>query len=84
METNTIIQIHEDEGIRTSLVVGVGPKFVAVIWADSSGIKIRKLPNDRTLKYKELDYPANRAKVMLRRMGKNFGITKSARRALRA
>ena len=83
MEPNTIIQIHEDEGYRVALVAAVGPKFVALVWPDSSGMKIHKLPNDRSLKYVDLDYPVVKAKKMMRGMGRRFGITKSAKRALR-
>lgn len=83
METDTIIRVHEDEGIRTALVTTIGPKFAHMIWADSSGMKLHKI-RLAGIRYEVLDYPVKRAKVMFRKMGKNFGITKSARRALRA
>jgi len=83
MEANTIINVHEDEGYRVALVVAVGPKFVQMIWADSSGMKIHKLPTS-TLKFTTMEYPLAKAKKAMRLMGTRFGITKSARRALRA
>ena len=83
MEANTIISLHEDEGYRTALVVAVGPKFTQLIWADSSGMKINKLPTT-TLKFTTMDYPLAKAKKAMRLMGKRFGITKSAKRALRS
>ena len=84
MQPNTIIRVHEDEGVRTALVVTVGPKFVSLIWPDSAGMKIRKLPNDRRLRYDVLeDYPVRKAKRAMRAMCKRFGVTKSARLALR-
>ncbi len=78
---DSVISIHEDEGYKTGLVVGVGHKFLRVIYPDSSGIKIRKIALDS--KYNVIDYPTNRAKRKLRECGKNFGITKSAKVALR-
>ncbi len=76
-----VVQVHEDEGIRTGLVARVGPKFVSVIWPDSRGITINRLLKDE-VRLKVLDYPAKRAKAILLRCGRSFGITKSARRAL--
>jgi len=78
---DSVIKIHEDEGYRTALVVGMGHKFMRVIYPDSAGIKIRKFNLDS--KYQVLDYPTNRAKRKLRECGKKFGITKSAKVALR-
>jgi len=78
---DSVISIHEDEGYKTGLVVGVGHKFLRVIYPDSAGIKIRKIALDS--KYNVIDYPTNRAKRKLRECGKNFGITKSAKVALR-
>ena len=77
---DSVITIHEDEGYKTGLVVGVGHKFMRVIYPDSSGIKIRKIALDS--KYNVIDYPTNKAKKHLRKCGKNFGITKSAKKAL--
>ena len=77
---DSVITIHEDEGYKTGLVVGVGHKFMRVIYPDSSGIKIRKIALDS--KDNVIDYPTNKAKKNLRKCGKNFGITKSAKKAL--
>lgn len=78
-----VVRVHEDEGVRTGLLVTEGPKYVSVIWPDSAGIKIRKLPKSRNLRITEMpDYPVRKAKVHLRRCGRNFGITKTAKRAL--
>ena len=79
---NKVIQVHEDEGIRTGLLVSTGSKWLGVIWPESTGMKIQKVPADS--KYKELDYPIERAKYVLLRCGRNFGITKSCSRALAA
>ena len=79
-----VVCVHEDEGFRTGIQVGEGPKWVQIIWPDSAGIKIRKLPKTRELKLTELnDYRIERAKKILRKCGVKFGITKSARKALR-
>ena len=77
-----IIQIHVDGGIRVGLVVSVGRKYLGVVWPDSSGMRINKIPVGP--RYKELEYPLAKAKQTLRQCGRNFGITKSCRRALAA
>jgi hypothetical protein len=82
VKADTIIQVHEDEGYRTALVTSIGPKFISLIWADSAGIKIRKILTNE-IRARELDYPTKKAKVAFRKMGRDFGITKSAKRALR-
>ena len=66
----------------TALLVDEGRKWIKVIWPDAAGIRIRKVSTDS--RYTAIEYPEAKAKKHLRRMGKLFGITKSARRALRA
>ena len=79
---NAVITVHDDDGIRTGLVTAVGPKFISVVWPDSSGIRIRKIGRDA--RYRVLDgYNLNKAKRHLRRCGRNFGITKAAKTALK-
>lgn len=78
---NKVIRVHQDEGVRTGLVVSQGPRWIHIIWPDSAGIRIRKISVDSRIT--EIDYPIKRAKQTLRRCGKNFGITKSAKIALR-
>jgi len=80
-DKNTVITIHLDDGVRTGLVVTVGPKWMSVIWPDSSGMRIEKVKKS-TARFTVLDYPVKRARKMLRKCGLSFGITKSARRAL--
>ena len=82
-DKGNVITLHEDEGYRSGLVVAVGPKYLQVIWPDSSGMKIHKVPV-RTARYEVIEYPVAKCKRILRRCGKAFGITKSARRALTA
>lgn len=82
MPAPMVIRVHEDEGIRTGLVVSQGPKWLGVIWPDSSGMRIRKIPVDG--RFEAIDYNVNKAKRKLRECGRNFGITKSAKLALRA
>ncbi len=78
-----VVTIHEDEGYRTGIIVSTGPKYCGVIWPDSSGITINKVPMT-DLNFNEIDYSLDKAKKLLRACGKKFGITKAARRALRA
>ena len=79
---NSIIQAHTEDGIRTGLVVSDGPKYLGVVWPDSSGLRINKVAK-RTARFTVLTYNLNRAKRTLRRCGRNFGITKAAKAALR-
>lgn len=87
-----MITIHTDEGIRTAIVLGEGPKYVRMIWADDRrpGVRVNKVPKDRMrrdtkpLMYKGKPYPLARAKRHFRNMGRALGITKSARKELRA
>jgi len=79
----TVITIHEDEGYRTGILAVTGRKFLGVIWPDAGGIKINRVPIDGA-KYTEIDYNLEKAKKALRKCGRNFGITKEAKRALRA
>ncbi len=79
------IQIHTDEGIRSGVLVTEGRKYLSFCWPDSAGIRVHKMP--KSTRYTELQkngkpYPVNRAKRMLKSMGRKFGITKAARRAL--
>ena len=72
-----------ESSVRTALLVSKGPKWMQVIWPDSAGIAINKVPVEYT--FTELaDYPIEKAKRALRRMGRNFGITKAARKALQS
>lgn len=78
---DSVITLHLDDGCRTGLVVAVGPKWLSVIWPDSSGMRIEKVQKS-TARYSVVDYPAKRARKTLRHCGKTFGITKAARRAI--
>jgi hypothetical protein len=77
-----VITLHEDEGYKTAIVAVVGRKYIGVIYPDSAGIRIRKITHDA--KYVVTDYPAKKAKRLLRACGKKFGITKGAKKALAA
>lgn len=85
MEANTLHQVHTDDGYRCALVVTVGPKFTGLIWIDdrSPGVRINKIRNTE-ITSKALDYPLAKAKRLFRKSGRTLGITKAARRALRA
>jgi hypothetical protein len=88
------VTVHLDEGYRTGLVIAEGPKYMSIIWPDSSGIAVTKLewvehrlnpPRKVTLEYHDLPaITVSKAKKILRKMGRECGITKSAKRALRA
>lgn len=80
---NTVISTLTVNGHRTGLVVSDGSKYLGVIWPDSSGIRINKIEK-KTARYSIIEYNLNKAKRALRRCGRNFGITKGARIALKA
>ena len=77
-----VITIHEDEGIRTGILVVIGRKYLGVIWPDCKGVKINKVPIEGA-RYSEIEYNLTTAKKALRKCGRNFGITRAAKRALR-
>ena len=79
-----VVRVRADDGVHTGLLVIEGPAWIHVIWPDWRGVRVNKVANDRRLRITELtSYPINRAKRILRRCGKKFGITKAARQALR-
>lgn len=83
-----VVRYHTDNGYVAALKVVVGRKMIQLIPMDSAGIKIVKVPleQERYMKPMELKgkpYPINRAKKLLRASGRRFGITKSAKLALR-
>ena len=92
IEEQSVISIRLDEGgVRSAIVVKIGPKFAHLVWADDRvpGVRVNRVPVGHLdlaepLMYREKPYPLPRAKRLFRRMGKNLGSTKSAREALRA
>jgi hypothetical protein len=90
-EANPLIKFHTDDGsVRCALIVKVGLKYTSLVWADdrTPGLRVNKVPHDHLrnappLLYKGKPYPLTRAKKLLRKMGRTFGITKSAKIALR-
>lgn len=85
MEANEVIRIHTDEGVRTALVTAVGPKFTRLIWIDDRkpGVRVNKVRNNE-VRATTLDYPLAKAKRGFRKAGAHLGITKTARKELRA
>ena len=75
-----IVTLHNDDGIRTALVVSVGPKFYGMIWPDSSGVKIKKIPK-ATARFTEIPYNLNRAKRHLRRCVASLPLPRKAGRS---
>lgn len=80
-----------DGSVRCSLVVKIGPRLAHLIWLDDRkpGIRINKIPKEQLrgaapLEYKGKPYPLARAKRHLRRAGQVHGITKSAKKEIRA
>ena len=57
---DSIITTHNEDGVRTGLVVSDGPKFLGVIWPDSSGVRVNKVEK-RTARITVLDYNLNKA-----------------------
>ena len=85
MEANTLHSVHLDDGIRSAIVVAVGPKFTRLIWIDdrNPGVRINKIRNNQIRATAIEDYPIARAKKLFRKTGRSLGITKGAKRALR-
>ncbi len=91
MEANPLISFHTTDGsVRAAMIVKVGQKYTSLVWTDDRkpGVRINKVPhehlrNSPPLLYKGKPYPLARAKKLFRKMGRTFGITKSAKIALR-
>lgn len=79
---NQVVTVHDDEGVRTGLVVTVGPKWLGVIWPDSSGMTINKVDREAG-RYHSIEYPTKKARRRLRKFAASVGITKAGRIALR-
>jgi hypothetical protein len=86
-----LLSIRTDDGVRSAIVIKTGPTYAHVIWADdrSPGVRVNKVPKAwlryaTPLLYKDKPYPLARAKRLFRKMGKSLGITKSAKKELRA
>jgi hypothetical protein len=85
MEANTLHTVHLDDGVRSALVVAVGPTFTRMIWIDdrNPGVRINKIRNSEIRATEIEGYPIAKAKKSFRKSGRSLGITKSAKRALR-
>lgn len=86
MEANTVHSVHLDDGVRSAFIVAVGPKFTSMIWIDdrNPGVRINKILNTEIRATAMPGYPIAKAKKLFRKSGRSLGITKSAKRALRA
>ena len=81
-----VVQVHTADGFKSGLLVTVGRKYLSIIFPDSAGIRIKRMPLStqyRELQYRDKPYPVGRAKRLIKAMGKSFGITKSAKRILK-
>ena len=83
MSDPKVIRYRTDEGVFTGLQILEGHKFIHLILMDSAGIRIRKVPVAEGRFIKVLDYPLQRAALVFRKAGGNFGITDGAKQALR-
>lgn len=91
-----VVEVQTDHGYRTGILITEGRKYASIIWPDASGIRVNRIPwieqgkhrqiklTLREVELKGKPYPIARAKKSLRAMGRRVGITKQARRALRA
>ena len=78
-----VITIHADERIRTGILVKTGRKYLRVIWPDCKGLRVNLVPINGA-KYTTIEYNIDKAKKALRKCGHTFGITRAAKKALRA
>ena len=82
-----VVTWRSNEGVRSALLVNEGRKFISLIPVDLP-VRIKKVPLTETKymrdsEYKGKLYPLKRAVRILKRMGKEGGITKSASKALK-
>jgi hypothetical protein len=86
----SVVNWRTDEGgVVTAILLGRGRKYLRIIPIDSAGIKLVPgvlFSEERHMVqalYKGAPYPVKRAARRLLKFGKTFGITKSARTALK-
>lgn len=82
MNEFTVVQYHGVDGSRPSLV-RKERKLVHVVYIDSP-ITVRRIPIEETRYMKDLDYSSKKFARKLLSLGKTHGITKNARKQLRA
>lgn len=82
-----IVRYQTDTGHTSALIIERGHKWMHIIPMESHVVRIRKVRlseerNMSSLQYKGKPYPVDRAVRHFKRHAKNFGITKTAQRAL--
>lgn len=78
-----VMRYKTDKGVRVALLVSEGRKWLKVIIMDSAGIKISRKPLPEKHYMDEMTNSVRKVKKQFRMAGRAFGITKSAKQALR-
>jgi len=83
-----IVRYHTTTGHTSALIVERGRKWMTIIPMESHAVRIRRVRlseerNMSPLTYKGKPYPVRRAVKHFKHHAENFGITKTAQRALR-
>jgi hypothetical protein len=75
---------HDRAGTYVVLVTKYGPKWIHLMYLDSSGLKIEKVPSkDHRWMTPMENYPLKRAVNHFKRAAKKFGATNAALTALK-
>jgi len=87
MNTFEPVQYHSPDGIFPAVIIGRGHKYLHVI-VETPPLRIVKLPptferSMTPLALKDQPYPHPRLRRMFLKFGRKFGMSKSARKALR-
>lgn len=67
-----VIRYRTEDGTFTALRVSTGRKYTQLIMMDSSGIRIKRVPNSDEKYMKVIDYPIEKAKAHFRDATKRF------------
>jgi len=78
-----VVRYKTHNGTFTGIHVGDGRKFFKLILMDAAGIRIIKEPLGNKRFMTVLEYRTAKARKLFRAAGRRFGITKSAKKALR-
>jgi hypothetical protein len=84
-----VVKWRTDEGgVVTAILLGRGRKYLRLIPIDSAGIKLTNVSFDEErhmvpAEFKGKPYPVKRAARSILKFGKTFGITKTAKAALK-
>lgn len=85
MSAPAVVKYRIDDGCRCAVVCKVGRKFAQLCWIESGSVKASAVPLEQLESAAPMeDYPARRAARRMLLAGRQLGISKKAKRLLKA